>query len=46
MPLDLCSVTQADQPRKLSFLSTSLGIMADCDLGQSSDAAAPAGNPH
>jgi len=31
-PLDLVSITQGDQ-RTLSFLSQSVGVVADCDLG-------------
>lgn len=33
--MDLCSVTQGDEPRKISFLSTALGVIADLDLGTS-----------
>lgn len=33
--MDLCSVTQGDESRKISFLSTALGVIADLDLGTS-----------
>ncbi|CDZ96822.1 Sphingosine kinase, involved in sphingolipid metabolism [Phaffia rhodozyma] len=33
MVMDLCSLSQGDKPRIISFLSTALGLMADLDLG-------------
>ncbi|CAN8101790.1 unnamed protein product [Discula destructiva] len=32
-PMDLVSITQAGAPRSLSFLSQTLGVMAEADLG-------------
>lgn len=34
MVMDLCTLTQGDKPKIMSFLSTALGVMADIDLGR------------